>query len=400
MTDHHTSDDAGHLDDNVIYFIRVLRASGLPVGPDRVVDALQAIRVVGIESRQDFYWALRSVLLDRHDQIETFDQAFYIFWRDPAILERAKSLPLPDAKPDVPKRPPPPAAQRVLDALRRNKPQPPLPPTDADRLETTARLQYSEAEVLQYKDFEAMSGDELAQARRALAHMKLALKPVSTRRRRPSAKGDRIDMRATLRASQRGGAGPINLQRSQVRTRQPGLVVLCDISGSMAVYSRLLLHFVHGLCAQNQRVATFLFGTRLSNITHYLVDRDVDAALKKIGHAVEDWSGGTRIGACLHEFNHRWSRRVLSAGTVVLLISDGLDRDAGAELAPEMERLSKSCRRVIWLNPLLRYEGFEARPAGIQAMLPWVDDFLPVHNLDSMEKLTHRLSGLSGFGTR
>src|SRR5699024_8347413 len=175
-------------------------------------------------------------------------------------------------------------------------------------------------------------------------------------------------------------------------TRRPRLVVLCDISGSMATYSRLLLHFVHGLSVDNQRVHTFLFGTRLNNITRYLVDRDVDVALEKVGHRVQDWSGGTRIGDCLHEFNQRWSRRVLSTGVVVLLISDGLDRDSGAELGPEMERLSKSCRRLIWLNPLLRYAGFEAKPAGIRAMLPWVDDFLTVHNLASIEQLSRTLS--------
>jgi uncharacterized protein with von Willebrand factor type A (vWA) domain len=382
---------SGHLDDNVVYFIRVLRAAGLPVGPDRAVDALQAIQAVGIEARPDFYWALRAVLVDRHDQIETFDQSFHMFWRDSSFLGRALELPLPEAKAELQERPPAPAAQRVMEALRDNKRQPPEV-HEEERHETRARLRYSETEVLQHKDFEAMSSDELTRVRRALAHLRLPLKPITTRRQRPAARGDRIDMQATLRASLRRGAGPINLRRRRARTRQPALVVLCDISGSMEIYSRLLLHFVHGLSAANERVSTFLFGTRLTNITRYLVDRDVDAALEKIGRAVQDWSGGTRIGDCLHEFNLRWSRRVLGTGAVVLLISDGLDRDSSEALAPEMERLAKSCRRLIWLNPLLRYPDFEARPAGIRAMRPWVDDFLTAHNLASIEQLSQKLS--------
>lgn len=381
----------GRLDDNVMFFSRVLRAAGLPVGPDRVVDALQAVLKVGIESRADFYWALRAILVDRHDQIETFDQAFYIFWRDPRMLERVMRLPLPDAKPEMLDRPPPPAAQRVLDALRHDKRQPPTPPPDDERLDTTARLRYSNAEVLQHKDFEAMSNDELVRVRRALANLRLRLKPLPTRRQRLASRGDRVDMRATLRASLRKG-GHIDLRRRQVRTRPPRLVVLCDISGSMATYSRLLLHFVHGLSADDRRVATFLFGTRLTNVTRYLIGHDVDTALQRIGHVVQDWSGGTRIGDCLREFNQRWSRRVLGTGAVVLLISDGLDRDSDAVLGSEMERLAKSCRRLIWLNPLLRYPDFEARPAGIRTMRPWVDDFLTAHNLASIEQLSHKLS--------
>lgn len=380
----------GHIDDNIMFFVRVLRGAGLPVGPDRVLDALRAIRAVGVESRTDFYWALRTILIDRHDQIETFDQAFDVFWRDPRILDHVMDLPLPQARPEFQDRRPPPAAQRIMDALRHNKRQPP-PTQEVEREEITARLSPSESEVLQYKDFEAMTGDELAHVRRALANMRLPLKPIPTRRQRPAARGDRVDMRATLRAGLRKGER-MDLRHQCARTRQPKLVVLCDISGSMATYSRLLLHFVHGLSADNQRVHTFLFGTRLTNITRYLVDRDVDVALERVGHSVQDWAGGTRIGDCLHTFNQHWSRRVLNSGVVVLLISDGLDRDSGAELGAEMERLSKSCRRLIWLNPLLRYAGFEAKPAGIRAMLPWVDDFLAVHNLASIEQLAHTLS--------
>lgn len=383
---------AGHIDDNIMFFVRVLRGAGLPVGPDRVLDALQAVQAVGVESREDFYWALRAILIDHHDQIETFDQAFDVFWKDPQILDHVMDLPLPEAKPEFRKRKPPPAAQRVMDALRQNKTPPPQQPSE--REDVTARLSPSATENLQYKDFEAMTGAELARVRRALAQMRLPLKPIPTRRQRPATRGDRVDMRATLRANLRRG-GNMTLQRQRARTRRPKLVVLCDISGSMATYSRLLLHFVHGLSADNQRVQTFLFGTRLTNITRYLVDRDVDVALERVGHTVQDWAGGTRIGECLHDFNQHWSRRVLGTGVVVLLISDGLDRDAGAGLSAEMERLKKSCRRVIWLNPLLRFADFEAKPAGIRAMLPWVDDFLTVHNLNSIEQLAQKLAQMN-----
>lgn len=390
MTQAPVPEASGHIDDNIMFFVRVLRGAGLPVGPDRVLDALHAVQTVGVESRTDFYWALRAVLTDHHEQIETFDQAFDVFWRDPRILERVMDLPLPEAKQEFQDRKSPPAAQRVMDALRQNRQQQ-APPRQMEREEITARLSPSETEVLQYKDFEAMTGDELVRVRRALANMRLPLKPVPTRRQRSATRGDRVDMRATLRASLRRG-GSMTLRHQRARTRPPKLVVLCDISGSMATYSRLLLHFVHGLSADSPGVHTFLFGTRLTNISRYLVDRDVDVALERVGHTVQDWSGGTRIGECLHDFNHRWSRRVLDTGVVVLLISDGLDRDAGVGLATEMERLKKSCRRVIWLNPLLRFEGFEAKPAGIRAMLPWVDDFLTVHNLNSIEQLVQRLS--------
>ena len=198
-------------------------------------------------------------------------------------------------------------------------------------------------------------------------------------------------MRATLRAALRSG-GLIELKRKSRRRRPPPLVVLCDISGSMSRYSRVFLHFMHSITNDRDRVFTFVFGTRLTNITRYLRYRDVDLALDRVAEAVIDWSGGTRIGHSVAEFNQLWSRRVLGQGAVVLLITDGLDRDAGTGLAHEMDRLHRSCRRLIWLNPLLRYEGFEPRSLGMKAMLPYVDEFRPVHNLESLETLVDVIS--------
>jgi uncharacterized protein with von Willebrand factor type A (vWA) domain len=241
-------------------------------------------------------------------------------------------------------------------------------------------------------DFEAMSADEVAQARAIIARMRLPIMAVPTRRFSPDPHGRRVDMRATLRASLRGGGGGVSLRHRSPKHRHPPLVVLCDISGSMSRYSRMFLHFMHAITNDRDRVHTFVFGTRLTNITRHLRHADVDIALEKVSRGVEDWSGGTRIGHCLHDFNANWSRRVLGQGAVVLMISDGLDRDAGMGIGAEIERLHKSCRRLIWLNPLLRYAGFEPKSKGIKALLPHVDDFRTVHNLASLGDLADALS--------
>jgi hypothetical protein len=222
--------------------------------------------------------------------------------------------------------------------------------------------------------------------------MRLDLAEVPTRRFRVHPRGARIDMRRTLRQSLRGGPQALTLARAQPRTLPPPLVILCDISGSMSRYSRMLLHFMHTLTGDRERVHSFVFGTRLTNISRHLENTDVDAALDRISGAVDDWSGGTRIGACLHDFNRFWSRRVLGQGALVLLITDGLDRDLAAGLEQQAERLHKSCRRLIWLNPLLRYERFEPRAAGMRALLPHVDDFRTVHNLASLARLCEVLA--------
>ncbi len=247
-------------------------------------------------------------------------------------------------------------------------------------------------EILAEKDFEKMSADEIKAATDAIKRMRLPIMEVPTRRYRPNPTGARVDMRRTLRAALRSGQGYIPLMRRERRLRRPPLVIICDISGSMERYSRMMLHFMHAVTNDRDRVHTFLFGTRLTNVTRYLRYKDVDMALEKVGEEVVDWSGGTRIGACLHDFNQNWSRRVLTQGAVAIIISDGLDRDEAAGLEDEMERLHKSCRQLIWLNPLLRYEGFQPKSMGIRAMLPHVDDFRTVHSLNNLQDLTRVLS--------
>ncbi|HSA90157.1 MAG TPA: VWA domain-containing protein [Burkholderiales bacterium] len=381
----------GRLPENVMHFARLLRAAGLRVGSDRVIDCVRALEIAGAHQfplrRDDWYWTMSAVLLSRQEQRPIFDQAFRIFWRDPRLAERMMSLLLPQAHGRAAK-PEQQQSQRLTDALFSQKQE----SQEAERLELEARLTFSSREVLSRMDFDTMSAAELAEAKKMLAELRLPLPLIRTRRKKISRQGKAIDLRATLRESLREGGDIIPLVRAAPKTLHPPLVVLCDISGSMNPYSRMFLHFLHAITNDRDRVSVFVFGTRLTNITRQLRHRDVDVAMSRVADAIKDWSGGTRIGASLREFNFKWGRRVLAQNACVLLVSDGLDREAGEGLAEEMERLAKSCRQLVWLNPLLRYEKFEARPAGVRAMLPHVDLFLPVHNLKSLVDLARTLS--------
>jgi uncharacterized protein with von Willebrand factor type A (vWA) domain len=396
MTDTPMNDTApphSRIADNIVYFARVLRTAGLPIGPDRVVDAVKAVQTAGLERRDDFYWTLASVLIGRREHFELFDQAFRIFWRDPKLLERAMSLAMPANLGHSPREENA-AAERLAEAMfpaLKNSPLAQALPEKDDAPPDTPS--FSHQEMLRHADFEGMSAAELAEAKRMIARLSLPIPEIRTRRLRSDARGERVDARATLRSALRASGGDIILlRRSAPRYRHPPLVVLCDVSGSMSRYSRMFLHFLHAITSDRDRVTSFAFGTRLTNITRQLRHRDVDVAMDAVMAMIRDWAGGTRIGHCLAEFNLRWSRRVLAQNATVLLMSDGLDGDIGAGLSPEMERLHKSCRQLIWLNPLLRWQGFEARPAGIRAMLPHVDAFLPAHNVDSLVDLGEALS--------
>ena len=374
------------LAENILHFARVLRVAGLPVGPAKVIAALEAVEAVGIEQREDFRAALASVLIERHEQQVLFDQAFELYWRNPRLLERMMQLLLPKVYARTPRADAEaPLPARLADALA----MPRVGEREEQQQEVSieAAFTFSPREVLQSKDFETMSATELSEVKSMIARLRLPLPELPTRRTIAASRGSKVDLRATLRAMASAGGTVVPLAWRRRRRRRPPLVVLCDISGSMDRYSRMLLFFLHAITNDRDRVHTLLFGTRLTNITRHLRRRDVDVAIARVSAAVSDWAGGTRIGSCLAEFNRRWSRRLLAQGAVVLLISDGLDSDVGAGLALEMERLAKSCRRLIWLNPLLRYDKFEARPAGIRAMLPFVDEFLPVHNLESLKQL-------------
>jgi uncharacterized protein with von Willebrand factor type A (vWA) domain len=377
---------AGRLAENVVYFARALRAAGIPVGPGAVLDALEALRVAGIGTKEDFYWTLHAVFVKRHEHSVLFDQAFRIFFRRRGYIDQMLAMMMPQAP--APPQAPQPGSTRVHEALfsglddklKRQR-----------EVELDARMTVSDREVLQRKDFAQMTSVEIAAAKAAMKRLVLPLAEVRTRRLAPHPDGHLIDIRRTLRASMKGGGDFIDLRFIGPKTKPPPLVALLDISGSMSQYSRIFLHFLHALTEVRRRVSTFLFGTRLSNVTRALRERDPDDALAACSAGVPDWSGGTRIASSLHGFNKMWARRVLTQGAIVLLITDGLERDADDTLAFEIDRLHRSCRRLIWLNPLLRFEGFEARARGIRAMLPHVDEFRPIHNLESMAGLVAAL---------
>jgi uncharacterized protein with von Willebrand factor type A (vWA) domain len=379
----------GHLADNVVHFARVLRSAGLPVGTDRVLLALDALRVAGIESRTDFHAVLASCLIDRAEHRALFEQAFHLFWKDPDLLGQMMRLLLPSVK-EKSGAPPPPENRRLAEALF---PAPPMQPAAAEeRIEIDAQLSWSEREQLRKADFDTMSTAEWAAAKKMLADLAPFFDELVTRRQRPAATGARLDLRALLRSTARHGGDIVALPRRQRRTRPEPLVAIVDISGSMSRYSRMFLHFLHAATNADHRVSSFVFGTRLTPITRQLRARDPDLAVDAVVRRVDDWSGGTRIAQCLKDFNVKWARRSLSGSPTVLLVTDGLEHGDLELLAQQTERLAKSCRRLVWLNPLLRYDAFEPRARGIRAMLPHADLFLPVHNIDSLSALAHTLA--------
>ena len=413
MAINHLNPPTGQIADNVVGFARALRAAGLPVGPGAVIDALNALRLIDIGNRADVHTTLESIFVTRHEHALIFAQAFDLFFR---VVEDWKnmldSVPLPDQA----RKPPPPASRRVQEALsqptitsEREVPQEqehatallnelyaaaltadtPLVVTD---YATAELVKVSANAFLATKISFINAMAEIAEVTQAIAKMKLPQAELRTRRTRPDHRGLRLDLRRTLRGSLRTGGEIVDIHRLGLIDKPAPIVALLDISGSMSEYTRMFLHFLHAITDARKRVSVFLFGTRLTNVTRALRARDPDEALAACSSVVEDWAGGTRIATSLHNFNKLWGRRVLGQGAIVLLISDGLEREADSKLAFEMDRLHRSCRRLIWLNPLLRYEGFEPKAQGIKMMLPHVDEFRPVHNLSSIKGLIAALS--------
>ncbi len=398
-----TTSEHGRLPANILHFARALRAAGLPAGTGRAVEAVRAVEACGFQRRDDFYNTLAACFTSRPEHRAVFDQCFHMFWRDPQILEKMMSLALPETRVPTPEREKRAGAQRASDALNAGNEAAAETEQVREEIEIDARLTFSDQERLRARDFEQMTAAELAEARRAIARLTLPVKPIASRRTQAAPRGRLPDWRRTMRAAMRNGGVP-ELALRERRIRWPALVALCDISGSMSVYSRMMLHFLHTAAnakgAGWAKVHAFTFGTRLTSVTRHLTHRDVDEALDRVGQEALDWEGGTRIGACLEAFNRDWSRRVLGQGAVVLLITDGLDRDEPDRLARAAERLSLSARRVIWLNPLLRWDGFEAKAQGVRALLPHTDCLVSAHSVESLAGLSSVLTHAEAAGHR
>ncbi len=375
-----------------MHFARILRASGLAVGPDRVHDALHALTLAGLDHREDVHAALAATFTRSREDRPIFDEAFRIFWRDPDLEAKVRAMLLPQVESRTGQQKSPMANRRLAAAFFPHAATPPAKPSGTQEVQFDASLTFSAEERLRRADFETMSAAEWKEAKAVIARLQLAIAPINSRRCVTASRGPVLDFAASLRASIRAGGDVWLTVRKRARSIPAPLVVLADVSGSMERYTRMLLYFLHAISSGNRRVETFLFGTRLTRITRELTHRDIDQAVLRVEDRVSDWGGGTRIGPCLKAFNFDWSRRVLANRATVLLITDGLDRDDGGLLATEMARLKRSTRELIWLNPLLRYAEFEAKPAGVRAMLPYVDRFLPVHNIDTLTALGKILS--------
>jgi uncharacterized protein len=382
--------DDGLLATNVMHFARLLRRAGLPVGPAETLAATEALTHVDLASRRSVQAALRATMVHRHEHQVLFDEAFSLFWRNPDAARFAAALAAMEGMRAPHEERAAPGSRRLAEAMAATKNR--RPEEEHKPQEIDATMTVSAREVLQRMDFEAMSAGDIADAKAEIRALHMPLDARRTRRFRADSGGRRIDLRATLRDSLRHGGEITGLARQRAVERPPPLVVLCDISGSMRSYAQIILHFLHAVANDRDRVSVFLFGTRLSNVTRQLRARDPEVAFQMIANIVPDWSGGTRIGDALAEFNRRWARRVLAQGAVVLLVTDGLDRDGADGLAEEMARLHRSTRRLIWLNPLLRWDGFAPKSQGARAILPHVDEFRPVHNIASLKSLVAALS--------
>lgn len=376
---------SGHLLPNIVHFGRLLRGLGIPVTPAQMLDFVAALEIVDLRRREDAQESARAIFISRHEHLELFDEAFALFWR-----ARPTSQMPPIDLGHLLKRQP--GAQEQYRLISRAAAES-QPKRDDDEPFVDKLFTASEREVLRHKDFARMSDYELAQVKEFIQALPWQPPLRRTHRRRPDGRGRQLDLRRTFRHNLRYGGETLRLAHRQRKTKRRRLVVLCDISGSMDRYARVLLQFLYGLSRSLEQVEAFVFSTRLTRITRHLQRRSIDEALEEAAKSVHDWAGGTRIGEALHAFNYDWGRRVLGQGAVVLVISDGWDRGDPAQLNAEMERLHRSCRRLIWLNPLLGSPTYQPLTRGIQAALPHVDDFLPVHNLVSLEQLAEILAG-------
>ncbi len=373
--------------DHLIAFGRVLRRLGFNAGPAQMLTAMEAVKMVGVREKEDVKAALKSTLVCRREELDLFDQAFHLFWRAPNKLPEVMKWLLQNT--NIPATTDSKGYHRVQEALRETQP-PPGDPSDQEsesKVEIDQIVTYSATELLRQKDFSAFTNDEIAAAKRYMQRFEWPVPPYPTRRRQPQSNGRRLDFRRTMQAGNRNAGEFLKLIHQGKKLKPRPIVLICDISGSMERYARMLLHFMHAITDEMHKVESFVFGTRMTRITHLLKNRDVDDALSAVSKEVVDWAGGTKIGEAIKTFNYVWLRRVMKSNSVVLIISDGWDRGDTELLGHEMHRLRRSCHRLIWLNPLMGYEDYKPLTKGMVAALPYVDDLLAVHNLVSLEQL-------------
>ena len=381
--------------DNILFFSRVLRATGINVSTGQVINTLNAVKFVGIENRKDLYYTLKTGLINDNSNFYIFDQTFNILFKENKNLsqineqfsEKFGSSDNEDIKRENN------TSNRVLDALFSNfNYQNKDTKVPDEEISINEKLSYSFNEKLNQLDFESMSNSEILSAKIAISKFTIQSKKIKSRRLIPNESGKYIDPRRSFKKSIKNGTSSILIKYKSNKYEASPLIILCDISGSMSSYSRMFLHFIHALTEKRKNVFTFLFGTRLTNISRYLKYYDIDVALDNVSKKVLDWSGGTRIGECIRDYNKNWSKRVENGNSIILIITDGLDRGSSHKLEKEMQRLKKTCYKIIWLNPLLRYKKYEALASGAAAMLPYVDEMRKIHNLNSMQEFTESLN--------
>jgi len=380
-------EESGYLLRNCVLFGRLLRACGVEVTPTQMVDLVESLKHVNIGHRRDFKYSAQAILVNRHTHLEIFEAAFDLFWQareegDLLDIDLGSLMQRPeDDKIEFQE-----LAQNLSGSDDEDDGDDELEP-ELDTVYT-----YSSREILRQKDFAKLQDTEMMALRQMMLKTDWNLEERLTRRTVRKSRGRVVDLRNTFRQNMRHGGEMMRLARRDRKSRRRPFVVICDISGSMERYSRVLLQFIYAVTSELDKVESFVFGTRLTRITRQLQHRDVDQALDEASGLINDWAGGTRIGESIRTFNYDWARRVLGQGAVVLIISDGWDRGDINVLSREMDRLHRSCHRLIWLNPLLGADEYEPLVRGIQAALPHVDDFLPVHNLASLEQLAETLA--------
>ncbi len=381
-------DDESKLLENILRFIRLLRNSGVKIGNQSSIDALNSIKILKIGNRNEFYWALHSNLIYKNEDTEVFDQCFHLFWQNPKILQQMFNLLLPQIGTQKAPKTDKKQLKRISDNIQKQNND--INIEKKDEIVFNSQMSWSNKSALNTKDFEMMSLEEIHQAEKEIRKFLIKSKTQISRRWKKNDQSSKISTKYTIKKSAKNN-GVIQLAfKERIKKFRP-LVILIDISGSMENYSRIMLFLSHILIQQHKDIEVFTFGTKLTRITKFLKNKDVDLSLDKIGKFVGDWAAGTKITSSIKDFNFKWSRRILTQNQTLLLITDGLERDDNQNLDFEVNRLSLFTGNIIWLNPLLRYKQFEPKIKSIKAILRHVDKHVPIHDINSIRNLVENI---------